>query len=518
MIHPERISYVFLGTYVTSIFCLQWWQCARYPRIAWILLSVVALHACTARKLRGPVLATCLGIGLAFLSVARVTHVPNPTTIDWYADQGKVTILGTIVEEPDRRPMQTKYTVAVRELTTASGITITGLTGRVLASDHSGWPQYRYGDEMIIRGALEKPTPIDTFRYDHYLARFDVQSIMAWAATEGTGQWRGNVLFATLYTTKERFEQQINRIYSEPHASFLAGLLTGSRRGIPEHLTEDFNRSGLTHIIAISGYNITIVITVIGGLLFWLPLKWRLLPAVTAIVLFAVFVGASAAVVRASIMGILGLIALQSERVPQMRLMILWTLAIMLAANPMMLWYDVGFQFSFLAVIGLAELSPILEPLFSRIPKILSIREALLATVAAQIAVVPLAAVTFGRLSLIAPLANMLAIPAIPIAMLLGFTGILLSFLWFPLGQLFAFIGWAFLEWVIVVAKTLSALPGAAIPIPVLSASIVCVYYGCLISVVLLTIHRRTLWTSQNAWGQGLPVLPGAQEARTHGR
>jgi competence protein ComEC len=304
---------------------------------------------------------------------------------------------------------------------------------------------------------------------------------------EGTN--RGNTLFAFLFSVKERFEAQINRLYAEPYASFMAGLLTGSRKGIPERLLEHFNRTGLTHIIAISGYNITIVITVISGMLFWLPLKWRFVPAVLAIAAFTLFVGASAAVVRAAVMGVLGLLALQVGRQSEVRLTIVWTVTCMLLWNPKYLWYDAGFQLSFLAVLGLTEVSPLLDRAFARIPHVLGMREALQMTIAAQLSAVPLIVLLFGRVSLIAPIANLLVAPFIPPAMLFGFLGTMLSFVWFPLGQLVAYLGWGCLKWIILAAETLSELPYASVDTGQFHWSVLLLYYSIL-SCVLFYWNR----------------------------
>lgn len=451
-------------------------------------LGLLALADTTARKIGGLCITLAFGISIAFLTVSWTTHIPSSLSIDTYANDQKIEIQGRISAEPDRRPMQTKYTVEAESIRTTSGTIILPVHGKILATDRSGWPEYEYGDEVIVRGTLEKPGEIETFHYDRYLSRFGIYAVIYRASFYSTSQNTQNSMKRMLFSMKEKFENQINRLYAEPHASFMAGLLTGSRRGIPEKLMNSFNITGLTHIIAISGYNITIVIAVISSLLFWLPLKARFFPAVTAIIGFTLFVGASAAVVRASIMGILGLLALQTGRQSEVRLTVLWTLFFMLIWNPKYLWYDAGFQLSFLAVLGLIEIAPFLDPLFKRVPTILGIREALQMTIAAQISAVPLILFLFGRLSLVSPLANLLVAPFIPLAMIFGFCGTVLSFFWFPLGQLLAYIGWGCLEWIIRISHLLAHLPFASVELHIGTLGI-SFYY--LILICLPLIHSQ---------------------------
>jgi competence protein ComEC len=474
-------QYIFLGSFLCTAFLLQWWQQPLYPVWLWILLFELVIYGIHKKRY----LWIPLGIITALVVVSRTTHMPTPRTVDWYATDTTMTIVGIITDEPDKRPLQTKYTVTVQKITDQSGVEHDGVTGNVLITDQRQWPVFEYGDPVTVRGKLQLPEPIDTFQYDQYLSRYNIYSLM----------YRGNIslleeknmshITKYLYRIKTVFESQINLLYPEPHASFMAGLLTGSRKGIPEDRLEDFNKTGLTHIIAISGYNITIVITVIMSALFWLPTKLRYSAAIASIILFTLFVGASAAVVRAAIMGILGLIALQAGHKTSAMLSVLWTALLMVGWNPKILWYDASFQLSFLAVIGLIMLSPLLEPFFTRVPRTFAMRESLTMTIAAQITATPLIILLFGRLSLISPITNLLVAPALPLAMLLGFVGTLISFISMPLGLLISYCGWATLEWVLFIAKIGARIPLASIEIRA-PYIILLLYYMCLV----IAIHR----------------------------
>lgn len=430
------------------------------------------------------------GILFALVAVAHSTYTPSTIAVEHLYTLQKVRIQGTISAEPDRRPLQTKYTVHATALLNQSGAVLQTLAGKVLMTDRRQWPEFYFGDTVILQGAIELPGVIDnTFAYDKYLSRYGVYAVMYSGSINSAinpaplstlqKMWR------LLLAVKQKFESQINKIFPEPHASFMAGLLTGSRRGIPPLLTEMFNVTGLTHIIAISGYNITIIITIIGSMLCWLPRKYRLIPAVLAIVLFTIFVGASAAVVRAAIMGCLGLLALHTKQKNIARISVLWTIFFMTMWNVKYMWFDAGFQLSFMAVVGLLEVSPLLEQWFKWLPKTLAIRESLQMTIAAQISTAPLLLALFGRVSLIAPIANLLIAPFIPIAMLLGSIGTVVSYILFPLGQIICYPAWACLQYILYVAKFGSIVPYASIQNIQHHWSISLVYYSGLICICI---------------------------------
>lgn len=460
-----------------------------YPLWTWAILGILGIVGILLTR-QAIASIIVLGIALALISVSRTTHISNSTSIETYAKGKTVTIRGIISDAPDDRHISINYTVDVRTIQITTTGSLLPVTGKVLVSDRRHFPRYRYGEEVEIQGQLTTPKATATFAYDNYLSRFGIYATMKAATITHIADDHGNPVIAGLILLREQFEGQINRVFPEPQAAFLAGLLTGSRSGLPDHLTKAFKQTGLTHIVAISGFNITIIIAIISGCLFFLPLKWRFIPSVIAIILFTLFVGASASVVRASVMGILGLLALQTGRIRNARLAILWTACFMLLWNPKFLWYDAGFQLSFLAVIGLTETASILEQWMKKIPTILGIREALTMTIAAQVFAMPWIVLQFGTISLISPIANILVAPLIPFAMLFGFLGTVLSFLSFPAGQLIGYIGWGCLELIIVITTTLASIPFASVTIPSIAGWIVYAYYAVIIGG-LLRLHYR---------------------------
>ena len=405
-----------------------------------------------------------LSIALALWTVAHATRSLQSQTIPSYASQ-KITLLGTVTGDPAGKPPSALYPLAVN-LIDQSG-TLIPVTGSVLIEDFGGWPEYRIGDQIRAEGMLELPKNSEDFNYTHYLRLQGITMILKRAKITSAptpNALRPTIhLRRTLQSTRLWFESRINRLFPEPEAALITGLLTGERRGFSKRLLDDFAATGLTHLVAISGTNVTIIIGILGGLLFWLPLKWRFFPQIIAIILFTLFVGASASVVRAGVMGILGVLALQLGRIRDTRLAILWTAFFMTLFKPEQLWWDAGFQLSFAAVIGVTEIGPRLQRAFAKVPETLGLRDSLAATLAAQITTLPVSILTFGQVSLIAPLSNILAAPMVPIAMLLGFLGTMMSVVWFPLGQLVGFAGYGAAEWITETARILAKVPYAVV-------------------------------------------------------
>jgi competence protein ComEC len=328
-----------------------------------------------------------------------------------------------------------------------------------------------------VFGVLEKPSDdINGFNYENYLAGQGIWLTMQARSFEVI-RHAGFSVRGSLFAFKKLIEERLNGLYFEPEASFSAGLLIGSRRGMPQNLSDAFREVGLMHIVAISGSNISLVIYMISFLLVFLPFKRRMIVASAAVLIFVCLVGASAAVVRAGFMGVLGLFGLYFGKKSQAIFALLWSAIFMVALNPLVILYDSGFQLSFSATLGLLCFVPILDKAVSKVchsqggaghhqdcaggeSKISFVREALLMTVAAQIATFPVTTFSFNTFSLIAPIANVLAAPLIPFAML--FSGLSIIF-----GKPLAAVATFYLKLIEWIALSLSKIPYVSLPVTV---------------------------------------------------
>lgn len=401
---------------------------------------------------------------LGFLRIQLVHPIVNEQSIHFYQDEEILReIEGVIIENPDRRREKANYIVETEK------ILINGnrkeVKGRVLFSMDL-YPEFEYGDKVRIKGRLLNPPEFDTFSYKNYLSLFKVYSVIYYPRVELIDKSKASLFFSVLFGIKDSFESKLNQIIPEPMASFEAGLLTGSRKGIPDDLMVNFNLTGLTHIIAISGYNISLIIFLISSVFTKQPRNVKVPIIIGIIIVFTLFVGASAAVVRASIMGIISMFALWFGRQSQVLNALLLSAFVMTLFNPLTLIYDVGFQLSFLATLGLILTGNHIVKLFKFVPEVLGLREAFAMTFSAQIFALPVILYNFKRFSLISPVANVLVVPFIPFAMFFGFIAVICGYFSLGLGFILIFPAWLSLKYIVFVTDVLANLPLASFEVP----------------------------------------------------
>jgi competence protein ComEC len=304
----------------------------------------------------------------------------------------------------------------------------------------------------------------------------------------------GNLVSAALYQFKEKALENIYRLFPDPESSLLAGILLGVDTGLTQQLQQAFKNTGTAHIIAISGFNISIIagLFVIFFSKFLGPRRGAVL-AVLGIVFYTVLVGADAAVVRAAVMGSFALFARQIGR-RQAALNTLLVVALLMCLwNPLFLW-DVGFQLSFFATLGLVLYAEpfsqfangIITKYFpaSAAEKFAALfSEFVLLTLAAQLTTIPIMAYHFKRISLVSFIANPFILPAQPAVMILGGLAEILSLIWFPLGQLAGWLAWPFVVYTIRMVELFDHVPHGTIFLGNLSVWFVIVFYALLFGI-----------------------------------
>lgn len=406
---------------------------------------------------------------LAFSRFVLQLYSEEKQTLKNYHDLGKVTVYGCIAEDIDWRRDHSKLVLESFALAVAQGKILPAQGQLLLKTDR--YHDWQYGDCLSASGELQLPGEIEDFSYQDYLRRYGIYVVMYNAGLQPLGaensamNLAGGDFWSRLYRSKAELEGRLNNLLHEPYSSLAAGLLTGSRRGIAENLMEDFNKTGLSHIVAVSGYNITLLIGLVFAIFSFLSRRYRVWASVTFIIVFVLFVGASAAVVRAAVMGVIALLALHFGRKSLVLLVLLLSAAWMCFFNPYILMFDAGFQLSFAATLGLVLFADKVGKYLQWLPNWFGARESLIMTLAAQVFTVPIIIWQFGRFSLIAPLANILVAPLLPLAMLFSFLAVAASYLWQFAGTALAYFAWMFLWGIVKVAQIFAALPWASMDI-----------------------------------------------------
>lgn len=446
-------------------------------------------------------ISTCLLV-LLFGTLRYRSTIPrfDERSLAYYNDRGQVTIQGVVADEPDVRDRWINLRVKVSHLEDEEGEHEAAGVALVRAPRY---PEYNYGDELEIRGKVETPPQFEDFSYRDYLARQGIYSIMRYPRIARLGRGQGNPFLSAIYALKRRAQATIAAILHDPEASLLTGILLGLERGIPADLMESFARTSTTHIIAISGFNISIVAGILSGLANRLVGKRQSLYLVLGgIALYTILVGADAAVVRAAIMGGLCAIAAHYGRLSDALNSLVASAALMTLHKPSILW-DLGFQLSFAATIGLVLYTPILQRWFERLLSRISsgemakqtvrlLNDALIVTIAAQITTLPIIVYSFGQLSLVTLITNLLILPAQPGVMIWGGVATILGLIYRPLGQIVGWVAWLFLTYTIRLVEFSAKAPYASISVGRFSAGLVWLYYGLLAGGLIVGGQERS--------------------------
>lgn len=220
---------------------------------------------------------------------------------------------------------------------------------------------------------------------------------------------------------RRRFQSGMLSALPEPHASFAMGLLIGQRNTLTDTITQQLSAVGLTHIVAVSGYNLTIIIMASRIILKKRSKYQATVVSLLLIVGFLLLVGMSASIVRAAIVSSLSLLAWYYGRQFRPLLLLLIAAAVTAGWYPIYLWSDIGWYLSFLAFYGILIIAPLVSARIYKDRKPQFMAALLIETLAAQLMAFPIIMYIFGEFSVVAIISNLLIVPLVPLAMLLSF-------------------------------------------------------------------------------------------------
>jgi len=411
----------------------------------------------------------------------------------WHYNNQNMTARGYVADEPDVRDVSQKLTIAVETINKSPGRQI---FGKILVTTDL-YPEYKYGDELEFNCDLKQPEEYKGFAYDRYLARYDIYSVCYYPKIKVLSGNGGKMIYAQIFSFKAKLTGLIDSGLSEPESSLARPIVFGGQQGVEPATKQDFQRLGLTHIMAVSGFNVSILAVIVMAVLLAIGLNRQhaFYAAAVFLAVYIILVGLPASAMRAGLMGFLVLWALKLGRLNKITNSLVLTAVIMLLINPKLLRDDVGFQLSFLAIAGLVYVYPILEAIRQKIklPKLKGVSDALLITLAAQVFTLPVLAYNFSQISLIAPLANLAVLWVLPILTILILMALPLSAVLPGLSFLFFLPSLILTKYILTAVKYLARIPHGYMEINYVPWGLIAAYYFVVVFIVIKLRRSRLL-------------------------
>jgi competence protein ComEC len=435
---------------------------------------------------RNKIVSLIFFIVLFFLSGAWLTTVQLEKVVNLKKEKQNFVGEVVVVKEPTSKDRLQKIVVATKPEDDEEKIKFLITT--------NAYPSHHYGDTLKVSCVLELPQNKDTtFDYRMYLAKDGIFYLCNSPRIEVLSNESDNKSYAFLLRIKQRIEEKVLYLLPAPESGLLLGLLLGGDDQLSQRVRENFSKTGLTHIVAVSGYNVTIVAEylMLLGIALGLWRKQAAWFAMGGIFLFVVIVGFPASAVRAGVMGALLLWAMKNGRLGNAQNAIVFAAGAMLLFNPLLLRWDTGFQLSFLATAGIVYFYPVIEKYAIKQHGLAFFSEILFLTLSAQIFVLPIILNDFQKLPVISPLANLLVLPVIPVTMLLGFLMIVFAFLIPPLATVFSWLTFLPLRYETITVDWLAGWKFSSLEVVNFSWVWVAIWYIILIGLLFFVKRKR---------------------------
>jgi competence protein ComEC len=479
---------------IVLAFAAGLWLAAQFAPAAWLSVLVAAgafILLLITHKNHMQAWAAALVMLIALGALRFSMGQPTNTTAPY---NGRYVVLeGVIATEPDVRSDHALLHVQVQRLVLENASVTPG--GVVLMSVDNAI-HWRYGDVLRAWGTVDAPPMMAGFDYRDYLARQGVFSALSYPSrVQRIDEGKGEPLYAALLQVKDELRRSVQQIMPAPESALLNGILIGDDSELPESTQTAFQRTGTSHIVAISGFNVSIVVALVVPLLSrWLNKRRAAAVAIPAIVVYTLLTGASASVMRAALMASIVLAGQLFWR----RGLTLNTLCaaafLMLLADPQTL-FDLGFLLSVMATLGLVMysgwLSGVLNTKLERLPserlQKLSgrVADVVVPTLTANLTTLPLILTSFEQWSIIAPVTNTLVLPLQSMLMVSGIVASVVGIVSVPLGSLIGLPAYALLTLTLRLVEWTSRPDWASLPIYGFDATPAILYY---LALGLLTV------------------------------
>jgi competence protein ComEC len=372
------------------------------------------------------------------------------------------------------------------------------------------YPKFQVGEKIKVSGKISVPDIIyphgdeKSFDYATYLHTKQVGSESLFPKVEVIDS-DAHTMSDVLGRLKEDMVARINKYVASPASTLASGMLFGNSN-MSKELTDTFRVAGLSHIIVLSGFNIAIVISFVLFVLAFLPLALRIAVASISVIGFVMMVGAEASVLRATCMAFVALLSTLLGRAYVARQALVLSLFAIIMYEPSALLADASLHLSFLATAGIVYLSVPIKMIVQKYLTQTSIMELLTTTLAAYISTLPYICFTFGRVSGYALLANMFALPFVPIAMLFSFITVSFSYISDALARVFGFADTLAINIILFIARSIEHLPFSSFAFSTSAVGMIFLYVG-LLSILLYFSRKEndeTVQTTHDGYLTGI--------------
>jgi competence protein ComEC len=481
---------------------LPWvWLAAGVPALIVLLILVRwrSPHQGTGARLALALAILLLALAFGAARAAWADSASDPHAISYLPLNTQVRLRGEVAAEPDIRGGYRYLLVDVSAASLDNGATWQSAVGRadVTVYGADDWFAPDYGDTLSLSGVL---APLQSGAPAGVLAE------MRGAQASILARGGGNPLLAMLFDLRLRLAESIQRLLPEPEAALLIGILLGFKTPVLRSRLTLFTSTGTIHLVVPAGLKVAMLAEIARRALRPLGPWPRLGGSLAAVALYAAIGGGGPAAVRAAIMGALLVLSGALGRRYNVFTALALAALLMTAIEPLLI-YDAGFQLTTLATLGIPLLTPPLQRLLMLVlGKVghgigAGIAESLAVTMAAQIATLPVLALTFGEVSLIAPIANLVTVPLLAPLLVLG--GLLALFgvigvpLFGGLALVLSWVVWPLLWYVNAAVALCASLPGAALAVVGLPLVVAWIYYLALVigGWRLAPLLRR--WTAE---------------------
>lgn len=452
---PAFMPFFWLGlAAIAGSLLSEWLKLGWRAWLAGGVVCLVLLFVLPRQRPLRKVPATMLMMVCCLTGMLYQFSLPGNTSseIRAYIGEGIVSFSGIITEPPEASGSSVRYVISAERM--EEGANTQPVNGKVMLSLPLGY-DFKYGDKLEITGELIAPPAGSGGSWRDYLEHRGIYTYSQFGRVRLLESGGGNPLLALLYGLRDKGARVIDQIFPAPENALLRGILLGDESQISPLAREAYSITGTSHIIAISGFNMAVLAGIVAHMFTkQLGAQKGSLLTIIVLLLYTVLVGAEASVMRAAFMGAFTVIASSIARRGNSLNNLGISVLLMMLIKPHLPW-DVGFQLSAMATLGLALLMP---PLRARLTLWMNARfgeefsarfsdwvgDYLLVTLVAQVSVLPLLIYHFRSISWVFLIANPLILPVQPLVMILGLLAMTVGLISLPLGGVLAWLAWPF--------------------------------------------------------------------------